>query len=155
MLLPYLRRLMHRKLRPSSPGQRPPRRKAPASFRPWLEGLEDRTLPSTVNWIGAMGASGNWNDASKWEDAMDMSHHVPGQSDDAVINVSGVTVTHNNAQNDPVQSVSVSDSSATLSLTTGTLNVSGMLSGGQGARLLAPRWLPALPSMARPAPSVA
>jgi hypothetical protein len=41
--------------------------------RPWLELVEDRALPSTVNWIGG---SGNWNDASHWFDTLTMTNHV-------------------------------------------------------------------------------
>src|SRR4051812_47511880 len=30
----------------------------------WLEHLEDRTLPSTYQWVG--GSSVNWNDPNNW-----------------------------------------------------------------------------------------
>jgi hypothetical protein len=53
-----------------------------------LELLEDRTVPSTVNWINPAG--GDWSTASNWDAA-----HVPGPDDDAVINLAGpITVTH-------------------------------------------------------------
>jgi hypothetical protein len=78
-------------------------------------------LPSTVNWTGT---SGLWNDATKWTDASDSSHHVPGAGDDAVISTA-VTVTHNST--DSVQSVSVS--TGTLEFTGGNLTVSTTASG--------------------------
>jgi hypothetical protein len=48
--------------------------------------LEDRTVPSTVNWVGG---SGNWTDGTHWD-----SGHMPMMGDDVVIDVAGVTVTH-------------------------------------------------------------
>jgi hypothetical protein len=82
MILSSLRRLFARSATVSR--ARRPR-------RPWLECLEDRTMPSVVNWIGG---SGNWNDASHWLDAVTLMNHTPTASDDAVIDVGGVTVTH-------------------------------------------------------------
>jgi hypothetical protein len=89
--------------------------------RPWLEGLEDRTVPNAVNWTGG---SGLWNDSSHWLDATTMTNHVPTSSDDAIINTA-VTVTHNTGT-DTVLSVAVS--SGTLDLTGGILNA-GAVSG--------------------------
>jgi hypothetical protein len=79
-----LRRLLQQFSRPA---QRPAR--ACRAIR--LEALEDRTVPSTVNWVGG---SGDWGTASNWLDARTGTHHVPTASDDAIINVAGVTVTH-------------------------------------------------------------
>jgi len=48
-----------------------------------LERLEDRTVPSTINWIGG---SGDWNTASNWSvDTATMTQHVPGFADDVII----------------------------------------------------------------------
>jgi hypothetical protein len=89
-----------------------------------LELLEDRALPSTLNWIGG---SGNWNDSSHWQDPITLMTRVPTATDDAVINVGGVTVTHGNSGTDPAQSIMITN--GTLSLTAGTLDVSGAVSG--------------------------
>jgi hypothetical protein len=103
-----------------------PRKQRRERRRLILEQLEDRTVLSTVNWIGASGIPGNWNDANKWLDATTMTNHVPGATDDAVINVSGVTVTHGTGS-DTVHSLTVSN--GTFSLSGGTLNA-GTLEGG-------------------------
>jgi hypothetical protein len=47
-------------------------------FRPQLNGLENRTLPSTITWINPAG--GNWFTASNWS-----SGTVPGPTDDIAI----------------------------------------------------------------------
>src|SRR6516164_7502719 len=91
MPLYSLRRLVHRLFRPTRPIRlsAPSRRAGGNKLR--LEVLEDRTVPSTVNWVGG---SGDWSNANNWLDATTQTHHTPTASDDAVINVSGVTVTH-------------------------------------------------------------
>ena len=96
---------------------RPSGRPAPR-FRPWLEGLEDRTVPSAVNWIGG---SGDWNDASHWD-----TGQVPTVTDDALITVAGVTVTHSTGA-DAVNSLSASG--GTFNFSGGTLTVSSTVSG--------------------------
>src|SRR5262245_14993259 len=96
---------------------RPSGRPAP-HFRPWLERLEDRTVPSAVNWIGG---SGDWNDASHWD-----TGQVPTATDDAVISVASVTVTHSLGA-DAVNSLSASGGTFTLS--GGTLTVTTTVSG--------------------------
>src|SRR5262249_17982343 len=48
-------------------------------FRPGLEGLEDRTLPSTTTWTG-LGGDTNWSTAGNWNNG------VPGPGDTAVFN---------------------------------------------------------------------
>jgi fibronectin-binding autotransporter adhesin len=108
---------------PRASGRGAPRASRPR-YRPSFELLEDRALPSTVNWIGG---SGNWNDSSHWLDATTGTNHVPAATDAAVINAAGVTVTHGNSGTDPAQSITISD--GTLSLTAGTLDVAGTLSG--------------------------
>src|SRR5947209_4678384 len=63
----------------------------------WLETLEDRTLLSTINWIGG---SGNWHDPTQWD-----AGRVPGSGDDAVINLSpALTVTIQSSDSIQVQS---------------------------------------------------
>src|SRR5262252_913490 len=61
----------------------------------YLERLEDRTLPSVVNWINPGG--GDWNTASNWSTGA-----LPGASDDVVINHAGITVTHSASNADSV-----------------------------------------------------
>jgi hypothetical protein len=80
-------------------------------FKPWLEYLEDRTLLSMVTWIGG---SGDWNTASNWSGGA-----LPGNSDDVIINTSGITVTHSSG----------SHSINSLNLTSATSN-NFVLSGG-------------------------
>ena len=62
-------------------------------FRPAWERMEDRTLLATMLWANSAG--GDWDTRSNWVNSTDSSdHHVPTSSDDAEINVSGITVTH-------------------------------------------------------------
>src|SRR5579871_4764084 len=82
---------------PRTPARRP---RQPAACRRMvrprlhLERLEDRTVPSTVTWINPAG--GDWSVAGNWYDATTMTNHVPGATDDAVINLgaNNFTVTH-------------------------------------------------------------
>src|SRR5438876_870776 len=69
------------------------RRRHRLAFLPRVEGLEVRRVLSTLVWENPGG--GDWDDAANWVNAADASdHHVPTASDDAQINVSGITVTH-------------------------------------------------------------
>jgi hypothetical protein len=99
---------------------RPVHQPRPARFRPWAEALEDRWLPSTVNWVGG---SGSWATASNWLDQTTMTHHVPTASDDAVINVTGITVTHGSGA-DSVRSLASLAATGSFVLSGGSLNVS-------------------------------
>ena len=93
------------------------RRKLPYRFvRPRLECLEDRALPSTVNWINPAG--GNFDTASNWQDAVTGANRVPGPTDDAVISFDSIAVTHPNSVSDSVHSVT---SQATLTVSNGSL----------------------------------
>jgi hypothetical protein len=94
------------------------------SFPPRLGRLEDRITPDTVSWVVGSG-DGNWGDASHWLDAQTLTNHVPGATDDAVIN-DAVTVTHA-SETGTVQSLSLT--SGTLVLSGGTLTVSTTVSG--------------------------
>jgi hypothetical protein len=131
MFLSSLRRLFSRSATRSCRARRP--------GRLWLECLEDRTLPSVVNWIGG---SGNWNDINHWLDATTGTNHTPTASDDAIIDVAGVTVTHGSGT-DTVHSLSsneplllsggsltlAADSTlnSTLAMSNGTLAAQGVL----------------------------
>jgi hypothetical protein len=63
-----------------------------------LEPLEARTLLSTINWIST--SSGDWDTAINWD-----ANRVPTSSDDVVINVPGVTITHALGVSDSVDSL--------------------------------------------------
>jgi hypothetical protein len=53
-------------------------------YRPVLDCLEDRLVPSTFYWNGTQNA--NWNLASNWTDVANSAHHaVPGATDTAII----------------------------------------------------------------------
>src|SRR5262249_25909826 len=91
MLLPSLSKLARRLSRTSSSPRRAVRRKPVHASRLRLEALEDRTLPSVVNWVGG---SGGWSNANNWLDATTQTHHTPTATDDAVINLDDVVVTH-------------------------------------------------------------
>jgi hypothetical protein len=81
-----------------------------------LEFLEDRTVPSTVNWINPAG--GDWDTASNWRDAATGANRVPGTTDDAVIGFNGIIVTHASSASDLVHSLM---SQGTLSVSKGSL----------------------------------
>src|SRR5262245_59562871 len=81
-----------------------------------LELLEARLAPATVTWVGG---SGNWSTVANWSDGT--VNRLPGPADDAVINTTGITVTHSSGS-DTVKSVT---SNAAIKLTGGTLTVNG------------------------------
>ncbi len=85
-------------------------------------------LLATVNWINAGG--GDWDTAANWS-----SGAVPGPSDDAVINIPGITITHAAGVDDTVHSLASQDaitlSAGSLSLAAAsTINGDFTLSGG-------------------------
>jgi hypothetical protein len=101
-----------------------------------LERLEDRITPSTVNWTGAAGDN-NWGTVGNWD-----TPHLPGQSDDVVINKPGAVVLYQGGTT-TVKSITDYDTlkveSGSLTTTNnvqqnnGTLQVDGgTLSGGTG-----------------------
>src|SRR5262245_48927314 len=100
-------------------------------FRPALELLEDRTLPSVVNWTNPNG--GDWDTPGNWS-----SGSVPGAADDAVINISlvaGAFISHSQTISDAIHSVTSSDpikiSAGTLTIaSSSTISSSMDLSGG-------------------------
>src|SRR4051794_22441315 len=111
-------------LKPVKPGRRGAARNSTrraGTFRPNLELLEDRTVP-TATWTGG---GGDWSDPAHWTGGTG-SNGLPGVNDDVVINVAGnVTVTHNQNVTDTIHSLSNND---TVQLTTGTLNIATTLS---------------------------
>ena len=89
-------------------------------FRPWLDGLEDRTLLATITWNTAVApAGGDWNVAANWTGGV-----VPGSSDTAKITglTSPGTVYLNSGNSDSVGGLTT-DSSANLEVITGSLSV--------------------------------
>jgi hypothetical protein len=106
MLLHSLSRLASRLSRSSSASRRAAKRKPARGGRLRLEALEDRTLPSVVNWVGG---SGDWSNANNWLDATTQTHHTPTATDDAVINVDSVVVTHSSGS-DKVRSLTSENS---------------------------------------------
>jgi hypothetical protein len=88
-----------------------------------LEALEDRLAPAMVLWTGG---SADWSVAADWTDQGDSSHHVPGATDDAVINTA-VSVTHMSTGTDTIKSLTLgaADIASNFSLSAGTLDLSG------------------------------
>jgi hypothetical protein len=80
-----------------------------------LESFEDRVVPATIQWTNSAG--GDWDTSANWD-----LNRVPAAGDDAIITITGITVTHAMNTNDQVQSIT---SQAALDLSQGTLNVSG------------------------------
>ena len=79
-----------------------------------------------------VAVSGDWDVAANWVSSTDPSdHHVPIAADAAVINQTGVTVTHS-AGTDAVGSIT---SSNNLTLSGGTLTVTGNVRVASGATL--------------------
>ena len=113
MSLAWRRRAPNGKKRTNQAGVSRPRCKRNIAFRLLLEPLEDRTMLSTVTWIGG---SGDWSTGSNWSNGTG-----PGAGDDAVINLPGISVTHSSGS-DTVKSVSMNDPFA---LSGGTLTVTG------------------------------
>ena len=110
----------HRLILRARSGSRCSRSRSRAST-PAIEALEIRQLLSTVNWINT--SSGSWDVAANWSTST-----VPGPSDDAVIDVSGVTVSIDSG-NQSVKSLTADDP---LSITGGSLTVASnsMIGGG-------------------------
>jgi hypothetical protein len=95
------------------PAHRRPGRPAPFRFRPSLEVLEGRTLPSTIVWINPAG--GDWDTPANWSGGK-----LPGATDDVSIDLPGITVTHAAAVVDSIHSLVSHDA---LVLSGGSLTV--------------------------------
>src|SRR5437867_1656831 len=83
------------------------------STKLYLEQLEDRTLPAVVMWTNPAG--GDWDTPGNWS-----TGSVPGAADDAVINTSGISVTHSTGASDAINSL---DSQAAIALSGGSLSI--------------------------------
>ena len=95
-----------------------PRRIRRRGFRPSLSRLEDRTLLATMLWINPAG--GVWDTASNWVNSANPSdQHVPTGSDNAVIDLPDITVTHDSGT-DAVNSITSQDP---IVLNGGTLTI--------------------------------
>src|SRR5271157_2494529 len=108
------------------------------SFLPRYELMEDRTLLSTVNWVGS-NTGGNWDVATNWLDATTGLNHVPTASDDAVVNLTAAgTVTLNGSATDTANSLTTNSSTSisiggdSLSLAS-TSTIGGLVLGGTAA----------------------
>src|SRR5579883_997758 len=93
-------------IRRSSP-QRPAHRWRHLAARPRLELLEGLVLLDAVRWINP--ASGDWGVAANWD-----AGRVPGGGDDAIIDRSGIIVTHASGT-DAVHSLTIANGTFTLS----------------------------------------
>ncbi len=108
------------------------------SLRPWAEGLEDRTVMSTITWNTTTAPTGgDWDTASNW-----VGGRVPGPSDTAKITgLAGPGIVFlNSSAADSISSLAT-DSTATVNIITGSLtlgsagtsSLSGPLTIGLGA----------------------
>ena len=84
---------------------------------PLMESLEDRTVLSTIVWAGG---NGDWHTAANWIGGV-----RPGANDTAQINDPNVTITHNTGDSDSVGDVQFNGAGATLSVSSGSLVVTG------------------------------
>ena len=105
-------------------------------FRPALSQLEQRMLLACVAWINPAG--GDWDTPANWSTGA-----LPGPSDDVIIDISGITVTHSSTASDSVNSLTTSASDSTLDLSNGSLalsadsSISGGLTVGGGTLITA------------------
>jgi hypothetical protein len=89
-------------------------------LKPWLEGLENRRVPSTITWnTTAHPTGGDWDSASSWNGGV-----VPGPADTASITglTSPGTVYLDSGNADSVNSL-VTDSTTTLEVIDGSLSL--------------------------------
>src|SRR5262249_45167720 len=106
---------LNRKARRSRPDRRQPL---------WLERLEDRFTPASVQWTGAAGTT-SWTDKNNWSTGA-----IPGASDDVTI---GIPVSGPISITTGTQSVhSLTDTTASLSITGGSLELAAASTVSQG-----------------------
>jgi hypothetical protein len=82
------------------------------SFRPCIESLEDRAVPSAVSWVGPSG--GDWDTPANWS-----TGNLPGPADDVQIS-SALQVNHTSGNTEEIHSLSTVANSI-LNLTSGAL----------------------------------
>ena len=102
-----------------------PIRRRPSRFQLYLEQLEQRTVPATINWMNSAG--GNWDLGTNWNGG-----NVPGSGDDAVINTTApATITIQTGDIESVHSLTLAGND-TLAITGGFLAIasSSTFSGG-------------------------
>jgi hypothetical protein len=129
MLVRYLRRMGKWFTR-----RTPSTIRRPVRFLPRLEGLEDRTVPTTITWTNGAG-DGLWRTPANWTGSV-----APGPADDAVIDNSTATVTVTVAAGSPVSVKSLMSSkdfviaaNVSFTLTAGASSVSGAFTVGPNA----------------------
>ena len=113
-------------------------RKRAMSVRPLIEGLEDRTVLSTITWNTAVAPTGgDWDMSGDWVGGV-----VPNSSNDVVINLTGSgTVTHSTAASDAALSLTTNSNTAlslgsgSLTLGNGSTTLGGSVIVGIGAAL--------------------
>src|SRR6202041_3460230 len=95
---------------------RPAARRRPKSLSPLIEGLEDRTLLSTITWnTTAAPTGGDWDTPGNWVGGV-----IPTASNNVVIDLaSSGTVTHSTGAGDAALSLAMTN--ASLSLTGGSI----------------------------------
>ena len=83
--------------------------------------INQTVIPEVIIWTNAGG--GDWDSASNWVNAANPTdHHVPTDYDRAQINISGITVTHDENTADSVNSLTIA-SGTTLSLSSGSVAI--------------------------------
>lgn len=101
---------------------RPASRKRPASSRPRLEFLEDRTLPATITWTGDAD-NATWHTPGNWDisGTSPVQHRVPGSGDDVVIRTVTSLITYSTGST----SIHSLTTSVRVNLIGGTLTIDG------------------------------
>ncbi len=87
--------------------------------RPTVCRLENRRLLA-VTWTNPSG--GDWDTPGNWS-----GNTLPGPADDVIINFAGITITHSTSASDSVASLTTQ---ASVTLASGSLNVTGEVQGG-------------------------
>jgi hypothetical protein len=138
MSVQLLRRWVNRLASLSPYGRRPAKPSKSRTFRPGIDFLEDRCLPSTIFWSGN-GGDGLWRRADNWVGGV-----VPAAADDAVIDDSSppVTVEVTAGSGITVHSLTstkdfVVDAGVSFTVTAGGSAVSGALTVRPNATLTA------------------
>jgi hypothetical protein len=110
----------------TSTKRRPIRRAASRIERLLLERLEDRVVPAPVTWVNPAG--GDWDTPGNWS-----TDALPGSTANVIIPAVSSPITHSQAINDTVASISTAGN---LTLSGGSLTVTGNVSVTSGAVFL-------------------